>query len=72
VQHGQVPIPFSVKRSQYLSNLKSIAEDPLTEAEMNSISRIDRDCRLIKGQVFCWKIGQDWQDLWDVDGKIAV
>ena len=72
VQRGQVPIPFSVKRGQYLSNLKSIAEDPLTEAEMTSISRIDRDCRLIKGQVFCWKIGQDWQDLWDINGEIPV
>ena len=72
VQRGQVPIPFSVKHSQYLASLKAITEDPLTDSEMASIRAVDRDCRLIKGQVFCWKIGQDWQDLWDVEGKIAV
>ena len=72
VQRGQVPIPFSVKRSQYLSSLKAVTEDPLTPAEMQAIAAIDCNCRLIKGQVFCWKIGQDWQDLWDIDGKIPV
>jgi alcohol dehydrogenase (NADP+) len=72
VQRGQIPIPFSVKRSQYLANLKAVTEDPLTEAEMQAISKVDCNCRLIKGQVFCWKIGQDWQDLWDNNGKIPA
>jgi alcohol dehydrogenase (NADP+) len=38
---------------------------------MWEISAIDRNCRLIKGQVFLWKEGQSWQDLWDVNGKIT-
>jgi hypothetical protein len=27
--------------------------------------------RLIKGQVFLWKDGQNWEDLWDMDGVIT-
>ena len=38
---------------------------------MQAIAGIDRDCRLIKGQVFLWRDGQDWQDLWDPDGMIT-
>jgi len=26
---------------------------------------------LIKGQVFLWKDGQTWEDLWDVGGEIT-
>ena len=26
---------------------------------------------VVKGQVFLWKPGQSWEDLWDVDGAIA-
>jgi alcohol dehydrogenase (NADP+) len=70
VQRGQIPIPFSVRRSQYLSNLKCVTEDPLTPDEITAIKAVDCNCRLIKGQVFCWKIGQDWQDLWDINGII--
>ena len=32
---------------------------------------IDRDCRLAKGQVFLWKEGQRWEDLWDPDDVIT-
>ncbi|MBN2651117.1 MAG: aldo/keto reductase [Spirochaetales bacterium] len=71
VQRGQIPIPFSTTRRNYFSNLKAITEDPLTDAEMKMISRIDKNCRFIKGQVFLWKEEQDWQDLWDEDGIIA-
>jgi hypothetical protein len=38
---------------------------------MVEISAIDRNCRLIKGQVFLWKEGQTWEDLWDVSGDIT-
>ena len=31
--------------------------DPLTEGEMSAIAGIDRNNRLIKGQVFLWKAG---------------
>ena len=71
VQRGQVPIPFSIYRNEYLSNLRSTVTPPLTDDEMTSIAKADRDSRLIKGQVFLWKEGQSWEDLWDLDGKIA-
>ena len=71
VQRGQTPIPFSTKRSNYLANLRATVEDPLTDAEMAEIAGIDRNCRLIKGQVFLWKPGQGWEDLWDLDGTIT-
>lgn len=70
-QRGQIPIPFSVRRHEYLSNLQSVVKNPLTDDEMKAISANDRNCRLIKGQVFLWKDDQDWTDLWDLDGKIA-
>jgi alcohol dehydrogenase (NADP+) len=71
VQRGQVPIPFSVKRPQYLGSLRATFTDPLTDEEMATIATLDRNCRLIKGQVFLWKDGQSWEDLWDVDGEIT-
>jgi len=69
-QAGATPIPFSVKRSNYLGNLQGVASPPLTDEEMRAIAGIDKNCRLIKGQVFLWKAGQSWEDLWDVDGVI--
>lgn len=72
VQRGQVPIPFSVKEPQYISNLKCATEDPLTEDEMEAIRREDKNCRLIKGQVFLWEGAKGWEDLWDMDGVIAA
>lgn len=69
VQRGQVPIPFSVKEPQYVSNLKGIMEDPLTAEEMEAIRLDDQNCRLVKGQVFLWENAGSWTDLWDVDGS---
>lgn len=71
VQRGQIPIPFSVKRPQYLSNLKCVTEDMLTEAEMKKIEQADKFCRLIKGQVFLWEGAKGWEDLWDLTGTIT-
>ena len=65
VQRGQLPIPFSVKRAQYLSSLKAVVSDPLTDEEMAAIARIDKNCRLIKGQVFLWEGAKGWEDLWE-------
>lgn len=70
-QRGQIPIPFSVKEYQYVDNLRCITEDPLTEEEMEKIKKADKNCRLIKGQVFLWPGATDWQDLWDVKGVIT-
>ena len=71
VQRGQIPIPFSVTRKNFLSNLQATISEPLTDDEMRAIAGIDKNCRLIKGQVFLWQSAKDWQDLWDIDGKIA-
>ncbi len=69
-QRGQIPIPMSTKRRNYLANLKSIIENPLSDQEMAAIATIDRDCRLIKGHVFLWESANDWRDLWDLNGNI--
>jgi diketogulonate reductase-like aldo/keto reductase len=71
VQRGQAPIPMSTRRSNYLSNLWAVTNDPLTGEEMSRISGIDRNCRLVKGQVFLWKRDQSWEDLWDLNGEIT-
>lgn len=65
VQRGMIPIPLSVKEPQYISNLRCATEDPLTEEEMEQIRKSDRNCRLIKGQVFLWSGASDWKVLWD-------
>ncbi|MGO9338113.1 MAG: aldo/keto reductase [Terracidiphilus sp.] len=69
VQRGQTPIPFSI--NHYRANLAGAVGDPLSEEEMQQIAGIDRNCRLIKGQVFLWKDGQTWEDLWDIHGEIT-
>ncbi len=65
VQRGQVPIPFSVKRNQYEDSLNAAMSRPLTHAEMHAIAGIDKNCRLIKGQVFLWEGASGWEALWD-------
>ena len=72
VQRGEVVIPFSTTRSHYLANLRAAVTKPLTHEEMIAIARIDKNCRLIKGQVFLWKDDQSWEDLWDIDGEITL
>ena len=69
VERGQTPIPFSLHN--YRANLAGVVGDPLTGEEMREIAAIDRNCRLIKGQVFLWKDGQTWESLWDIDGEIT-
>jgi hypothetical protein len=53
-----------------LANLRAVTEDPLTPREMELIKGVERNSRLIKGQVFLWPTSTDWMDLWDVDGTI--
>ena len=65
VQRGLCTIPFSVKEPQYVSNLKCTTEDPLTDAEMELLKKAERDCRLVKGQVFLWPGATDWRQLWE-------
>lgn len=68
IQRGQIPIPFSV--NHFFENLEAAVNVRLTEEDMNEISKIDRNCRLIKGQVFLWKDAQGWEDLWDLNEEI--
>ena len=70
VARGQVPIPFTVKEHQYRANLRAVLEDPLTPEEIDLMRSVDRNDRLIKGQVFLWPGADTWRDLWDVDGTI--
>ena len=70
VQRGQTPIPFSIHH--YRANLEGVSGEPLTEEEMREIAGTDRNCRLIKGQVFLWKPDQSWEDLWDPNGEIPA
>lgn len=70
VQRGEIVIPFAVKRDQLISNLKAGLPGQLTPDDMSAISGIDKKCRLIKGQVFLWRKGQTWEDLWDENGTI--
>jgi diketogulonate reductase-like aldo/keto reductase len=67
---GQIPIPFAVKPAQYEANLAAVSEDPLTPEEIEAMRSVERNSRLIKGQVFLWEGSGNWLDLWDVDGTI--
>jgi alcohol dehydrogenase (NADP+) len=71
VQRGSIPIPFSTHEKNYQSNLHSITESPLTPDEMEQLKKAERNCRLVKGQVFLWPGAKGWEDLWDVDGVIT-
>tara|TARA_S200000501_G_C20863888_1_gene761068 strand:- start:2011 stop:3045 length:1035 start_codon:yes stop_codon:yes gene_type:complete len=74
IQKGHIPIPFSVTPSKIESNLKCAIDDviKITEEEMDKISKIDKNCRLIKGQVFLWNDAKGWEDLWDLNGSIVT
>ncbi len=69
VQRGQIPIPFSLHN--YVANLESTLTEPLTDEEMKTIATMERNNRLVKGQVFLWPGANDWHDLWDEDGVIV-
>ncbi|MCF8359328.1 MAG: aldo/keto reductase [Prolixibacteraceae bacterium] len=65
VQRGEVVIPFSVTPSKIQSNIEGVMGGPITDEEMEAISKIDKKSRLIKGQVFLWPGAKSWEDLWD-------
>ncbi len=69
VQRGQIPIPFSLHN--YVANLESTLTEPLTDDEMKTIATMERNNRLVKGQVFLWPGANDWHDLWDEEGVIV-
>ena len=65
VQRPSIPIPFSVHAKNYESNLRSVAGDPLAREEMELLKKAERNCRLVKGQVFLWPGARGWEELWD-------
>ena len=69
LQRGQLPIPFSVHN--YEANLRAAVTEKLTDEEMATIATLERNNRLVKGQVFLWPGANDWHDLWDEDGVIV-
>lgn len=72
VQRGQIPIPFSVKPEQLISNLMATYNKQLTDDEMNEMEIAEKGSRLIKGQVFLWEGAKGWEDLWDMNGEIVT
>ena len=70
VARGQIPIPFSVKDAQFRANLDAVLGDPLSAEEIEALRSVERNSRLIKGQVFLWSGAGSWMELWDVDGTI--
>lgn len=66
-----IPIPFSTKERNIISNLASVCTNPLSEEEIEKLKGVEKNCRLVKGPVFLWKSAKDWHDLWDEDGIIA-
>lgn len=67
---GQTPIPSSHWRRNYLSTLKDVGGEPLTNDETKVIAGLDKNCRLTKDQAFLWQEGQTWQNLWHRKGEI--
>ena len=64
VAMSALPIPFSSRPANYLANLRCITEDPLTPEDLAVLKEAERDCRLIKGQVFLWPGASDWREIW--------
>ncbi|MDR1286305.1 MAG: aldo/keto reductase [Treponema sp.] len=65
VKRGSIPIPFSVHGKNYQGNLLAVTGDLLSDAEMEAMKKAERNCRLVKGQVFLWPGAKGWEDLWD-------
>ncbi len=61
----------TVVPDQFLSNLNSGRGKVLSDEDMQALSKVDKNNRLIKGHVFLWKDGQDWDALWDMNGEIT-
>lgn len=72
MQIGAIPVPFSTSPKHMMSNLDSSQSAPLTKDEMEAIARIDRNCRLVKGQTLLWHGADNWEILWDLEGNISI
>ncbi len=58
IQRGQVPDPVLDDTAPTTTRTCALRQvSPSSDADMSAIAGIDRNCRLIKGQVFLWKAG---------------
>lgn len=71
MQLGHTPIPFASREINIIKNLTVQNKIVLSRDEMETISNLDCDNRLVKGHVFLWNGATDWHDLWD-EGKKLV
>lgn len=71
MQSGHTPIPFASREINIIKNLMVQNKIVLSREEMETISKLDGDNRLVKGHVFLWNGATDWHDLWD-EGKKLV
>ena len=62
---------LSCELAQQIQAVLTIGSIGLSDAEMAAIAAADKNCRLIKGQVFLWQGAHSWEDLWDLDGTIT-
>eukprot|EP00755_Sulcionema_specki_P012571 Sspe_Gene.51746::Locus_28707_Transcript_2_2_Confidence_0.667_Length_1252::g.51746::m.51746/K00002/AKR1A1, adh; alcohol dehydrogenase (NADP+) len=65
LQRGVVVIPQSANEGRIIENFNAGLLEDYSDEEMEMLNGIDKNCRLIMGQVFNWKKGMDWHDLWD-------
>jgi alcohol dehydrogenase (NADP+) len=65
MQRGQTPIPFSIFRNEYLSNIRGAVSPPLTDEDMKVLSQVDKNCRLVKGYMYMSEEQQHWKEVWD-------
>ena len=72
VRRGHMPIPFSIYENEYVSNLRCVTEDPLTDEEFDILTRADTGRRIIKAQNFLWPGADGWENLWDLNGEIDL
>lgn len=70
MQCGHTPIPFASRKENIIKNYNVNNTVVLSDKEMQSISTVDCDNRLVKGHVFLWNGAADWHDLWDESGKL--
>ena len=57
-----------VEKAENLEEAKEIIKDAgmeLTDEEMELLKKAERNCRLVKGQVFLWPGADDWKQLWE-------
>lgn len=71
MQSGHTPIPFASREINIIKNLMVQNKIVLSREEMETISKLDCDNRLVKGHVFLWNGATDWHDLWDEGEKLV-